>query len=790
MKLRNRILWIASLTAAAQASALSLGGIQGQAILGSPLNISVQVIPDPGQTLDSSCIDASALFGDARASVTVSPQANQTVRIRSAQNLTEPLVSLKVQAGCSSKITRSYTLFAEPPVGAAAHQPINLAEFAPASPPAAAAPKPRAKPAPTPKPQAVKRVTAPAAPANPAPTEVAPTASSLPANTIALAPHPSAPTVSLQASTDLSSLEALRPVLRMDTLFFLPSSEQQERSTNTIETTINLPDGTDGQAAQAAATEHLLQLEKQLNTALAQQKNDKAKIQRLTSELESAQRTHEDQTQLQYILLGLLGLALAIIAALALRLRSAKKASEQHWLDTVHKADGQEASAPKDPQTQAKQPKESRLFKVRTRPAPDAVASAPALKPALDSASKLPREPALAPSNPNTPSAVSTPSAPSPSASSSFAAGAAVSTLTGVATIKGLDSNPEQEASQPGFSTQDILKTQEQADFFASIGEYDEATKLLQNQIKENPYASPLPYLSLLQIYYQLSRTAPFEETRQALESAFNIAAPQLSQYAQQGQDLEQAYPEILAHIVRQWPSDEVLDLIEGLLKYPAKVRVEAGRTVERFTPAAFNDLLMLYQVAESTPAAARGTLASRGILTAEDKMAATFAALMEASQEQTPESTNNAAAPIAPSMPQAAEPSPIDAAISFEDLQQPEPTAPGTPEAATPSTTPEAVKDSALSSFDLDFSNALSTDTAPEQAAPDLPSTPAAEEANGALLSDLSLDWDLPSAETTSSSEEISTPAQSNHSLLDSLDFDSLGLNLDTHPDDTPKPN
>lgn len=103
MRLRNQFLGIACLTAAAQACALTLGTPQNPVVLGAPLDVRITIVPDPGQTLDSSCIQAQVMQGEVFTPVRTTLIAPQTLRIRSQQAINEPLVSLTVSAGCSGQ---------------------------------------------------------------------------------------------------------------------------------------------------------------------------------------------------------------------------------------------------------------------------------------------------------------------------------------------------------------------------------------------------------------------------------------------------------------------------------------------------------------------------------------------------------------------------------------------------------------------------------------------------------------------------------------------------------------
>ena len=165
---------MACLTAAAQACALTLGTPQNPVVLGAPLDVRITIVPDPGQTLDSSCIQAQVMQGEVSTPVRTTLIAPQTLRIRSQQAINEPLVSLTVSAGCSGQISRSYTLFADPPQLRPNPQP--AAALSPSPPPEKTAKRP------APAPKAAKAAQAPSAKAPTATARPAPKTTSAPAS--------------------------------------------------------------------------------------------------------------------------------------------------------------------------------------------------------------------------------------------------------------------------------------------------------------------------------------------------------------------------------------------------------------------------------------------------------------------------------------------------------------------------------------------------------------------------------------------------------------------------------
>ena len=113
---------------ALDSAALTLGRLHGAALIGQPLNISVQVQLDAGADATSKCFDAEVFHADARQDtsqirIAVEP-AKQVhtyeVRILSSAPVNEPVVTLNLHYVCGEKISRLYVLLADPPDQAAA----------------------------------------------------------------------------------------------------------------------------------------------------------------------------------------------------------------------------------------------------------------------------------------------------------------------------------------------------------------------------------------------------------------------------------------------------------------------------------------------------------------------------------------------------------------------------------------------------------------------------------------------------------------------------------------------
>ncbi len=139
---------------------------------------------------------------------------------------------------------------------------------------------------------------------------------------------------------------------------------------------------------------------------------------------------------------------------------------------------------------------------------------------------------------------------------------------------------------------------QQQADFFVSLGQHDQAITVLRSYIgqagggTDAADTSPLAYLDLFRLYHLLNRRHDYQLLRDDFSQAFHVSVPEFDDYRHQSLGL-QAYPETLSRIVVAWPRPAVLPLIEGLIfKRP-------DGSTEAFDLEACRDLLLLYAVAK-----------------------------------------------------------------------------------------------------------------------------------------------------------------------------------------------
>lgn len=598
LKFRHLLLLAGGVAAASQAYALSIGSPRGNVYLGSAVDLSFPIQPDPGHTVDSSCVRAEVWMGDIpllSKDVLLSVQPS-SVRVRTTAPVYEPLVTLKITAGCTGAITRSYTLFADPPATmAAAVAPIDLRQLqvnVPVSTDQSALPGVRA----------TRRAQGAAAPitaqrARPSKRPVnrnAILAVSQPVEEpeVSSAPNP----VPAAAAPEPAPLHAEQPRLRIEPIEGLDAvapSADADLAPSVVSDSDAAHVAINSETALAqlatASDARLAAMEEQLKTLQNQLTTNRTEISGLHNQLAQAQNA--PLPTWIYVLLGMLALALATIAWLLQRVKQERLNAKHTWADTVLAVDDHTSS-----NLDAVVPTVAAPV---TTPSVAATVAEPLVFPdVVQAAAPLPTQPE--PVEAVAPLPIS-PVAPTPVLPAAVVA--AVSTTPATTTTAA--QSPSNAALDEVLSAQAMFDVQEQAEFYASIGENDHAIGILQNHIAQHEASSPLAYLELLQLLHRLSRTDAFAHASKKFEAYFNVNVPGFFEFANKGQDLATGYPQVLHQIEAQWQSDELPSLLRGfVIRDPSLPETTAS---VRFDLAAFDDLLKLYNDVKTQPAAKRG---------------------------------------------------------------------------------------------------------------------------------------------------------------------------------------
>jgi tetratricopeptide (TPR) repeat protein len=152
---------------------------------------------------------------------------------------------------------------------------------------------------------------------------------------------------------------------------------------------------------------------------------------------------------------------------------------------------------------------------------------------------------------------------------------------------------------------EELFDVQQQADFFVSLGQHEQAIEVLREHIGSNAQTSALVYLDLFNLYHLLKREADYEELRENFSQLFNVKMPEFALYTDSSPGLE-AYPGALTRIVALWPSSKVLEIIEESIFRKLDERTEA------FNLGAYRELLLLYAIAKDVIGSEPGGAVSR----------------------------------------------------------------------------------------------------------------------------------------------------------------------------------
>lgn len=579
VNLRKTLIGVTLLLAAIGSQALSLGRVRGTAVLGQPLDLAFEVRLDSPDDSSAPCISADILHGETRIdpgrtrfSVEPGAQAQDVViRMRSSATVEEPIVTVMLRVGCNQNTTRRYDLLADFPTDSRATVPPLNASQVPM-------PAVVAAPVPVPAPAAQERpVTAPAAPAVPraeAPQtpRVAPPA--------AAAPRPAAPRPPKAAVAAAAPQRAVeppsRPRLKLEAVEVAPEREGVLKRSQ--ELTVTPP--TQGasspvQRAEAAALWQALNAQPQdvmaqakrleeLEAANKSLREQAARNDARFNEIQARLQKMEEQRYangVTYALVGLIVLLGLLAAWLWAKRREAVAMAPEWWRNR----EGSEGA-----------PSHSDgLGVVSTGAAP--AATTPSAH------QRLTRVDVEVDVDLDRPSSVPA------GLSSTMPLQSMSQPLMPSATARALAENPAGPRVQRSVNPEELFDVQQHAEFFVSLGQYDQAIGVLRKHIAENPESSPLAYLDLLKIYHTLSRIEDYNTLRAEFNRIFNGRVPGFTGFSNEGKLLEE-YPQVMTDIQSLWGSPQVLTLIEEYLYPPAD-----GDVGEVFDLAAFRELLMLH---------------------------------------------------------------------------------------------------------------------------------------------------------------------------------------------------
>ena len=143
------------------------------------------------------------------------------------------------------------------------------------------------------------------------------------------------------------------------------------------------------------------------------------------------------------------------------------------------------------------------------------------------------------------------------------------------------------------IAAEELFDIQEQADFFLSLGQPDQAIEVLKNHITENVETSALAYMDLFDIYHRTNRLADYAELREQFNHVFNAQVPEFAKYGATSNGLED-FPHVLENIQSVWSKPSVAqDVIEeSIFRHP-------DQNNQTLDIAAYRELMLLYALAK-----------------------------------------------------------------------------------------------------------------------------------------------------------------------------------------------
>ncbi len=583
------------LLAATSSSAVSLGRHRGAALIGRPLDISVQAVFDAQEDPAGLCLDADVFYGDSklgksRVRVTaekISSSAPESViHIRTSVPIDEPVVTLYLRVGCQQKTEKRYVVLADmasevapgalpviTPQAARSAPVVNTPPASDSSISAASAAADRAAA------RAARRKRFGSSNNDPAAASGAAASTALLAIPPAEAPAATSPRRGKKAEKDNRASAKSGARLKLEPLDLTIERDPQLKSSSEL---LSTPLSTQERSAAAALwraltaqpqdilrdAEKFQAIEESVRNLQVQAKKNQVVIENLTRQVKQAQ-SERYANALVYALGIFLLIALAALAYLLRRSLSSQnkhaeeipwwrksEAQEKGWSDSEGQGEVSSLSGSEGAKKAG--------YRIEKKSA------IPVLDLDLDLGAN----------------------------GSKFTQGKHISALSGGDSMPPLSRGDRADFAMSmtypsrAVKAEELFDVQQQAEFFVILGQHEQAIEVLRTHIDESAETSALVYLDLFNLYHQLKREADYEALREDFNRRFNGKIPAFEFYDESSPGLE-AYQVALTRIEALWPSPKVLEIIEeSIFRRP-------DEGAEAFDLEAYRELLMLYSVAK-----------------------------------------------------------------------------------------------------------------------------------------------------------------------------------------------
>lgn len=576
-KFKFAIFGVAVFCAAAGSSALTLGRARGVVLLGQPLKLSVPLQLESGEGASALCFDADVFYGDSKQDVSrvavtsdVSPQSQLVnVYVSALANVDEPVVTVYLRAGCAGKTSRRYVLLADLAIELAP-QPID-----------AGAPS-----------RALRAVVASRTQATAA--DVKDSVSSRHTTKRVSATRTGleskqTPAANSQPSVSTRTASSSRPRLKLAPVDLTIDRDPTLKLSNEL----LLGDLDDLQErAQAVA------LWQSLNATPQDVLNAQTRRQTLESDLKGLRDVTTKNRQMLEELTRSLGTAETerYSNPLVYGLMAALFVFGLGWVYVLSRGQRIDLGAPPWWRNHGSAERAG----VATH---DSEAASARVESQLDhsvlpkTSSTVPREGVKAKPTAGVAEVdIDLPwDTPADGSLGGRPSGSVLEAAPAVMVSRALghhDFADSMTTTLRAVNTKEMLDIRQQAEFFMTLGQHQEAVAMLAENIDTGADSNPLIYLDLLTVLHTLGRKAEYDHYRSAFNAIFSGHIPEYADFNLSGNGLE-AYPGVCRRIVQLWPSEEAVTYIEDCL-----VSGFDGDVAQGFDLEAFRELLMLHGVA------------------------------------------------------------------------------------------------------------------------------------------------------------------------------------------------
>ncbi len=154
-------------------------------------------------------------------------------------------------------------------------------------------------------------------------------------------------------------------------------------------------------------------------------------------------------------------------------------------------------------------------------------------------------------------------------------------------------------------NVEELFDIQQQAEFFVSLGQHDQAIELLRQHIYGVTSTSGLAYLDLLQLYHKFNRRQEYDQLRDEFNHSFNAKVPPFEQFNQQNRGIER-YPSAMSRIESAWKTPSIAQVLHDCI-----FRKPDLDDSEAFDLEAYRELLLLFSIANAVAEDGAGVTAS-----------------------------------------------------------------------------------------------------------------------------------------------------------------------------------